>query len=86
MSEFGCVYRDRWQYHPPWSVTRPWLPRVFRGSDEYCNDSIGVIGPLVGMLVVFWRPGRLRTESDGPCASCLAADEVARAEGWTVVR
>jgi hypothetical protein len=67
-------------------VTRPWLPRVFRGADEFCNDSIGVIGLLVGMLVVFWRPGRLRTEADGPCTACLAADEEARAEGWAVVR
>jgi hypothetical protein len=59
------VYRDRWQYWAPWGVTRPWLPHVFRGGDEWCNDSICLVIPLLGCLVIFWRPGKQRTV---PCA------------------
>lgn len=80
------IYRNRWQYHPPWSVTRPWSPRCFRASDEFCNPSVYVQMPLIGGVVVFWKSGPLRVEADGPCAECLAEDERDRAAGWTVVR
>lgn len=81
----SAIYRRRWQYHAPWTLTRPWLPRVARGADEWCNPSVYVVTPL-GSVVVFWRPGSLRTEQDGPCADCLADDERDRAQGWNVIR
>lgn len=55
------ITRPRFMWWFPWSVTRPWLPRVFRGGDEWCNDSLGFVLPPAGALIVFWRPGRLRT-------------------------
>jgi len=38
------------------------------------------------MIVVFWRPGRLRVEEDGPCLACQWEDEYDRQMGWTVQR
>lgn len=69
------IYRARWQYHWPWAVTRPWLPRVLRGADEHCNPSISVVVPLLGWLVWFYKRGPMRTEADGPCPQCAAQDE-----------
>lgn len=50
------VIRDRWQYHAPWGVTRPWLPRMFLGSDERGNESISAVVPPFGWFVLFFRP------------------------------
>jgi hypothetical protein len=47
-------YGKRWQYHPPWTVTQSWRPRLERGSDEYDNPSFIIIGPLLGMVVFFY--------------------------------
>jgi hypothetical protein len=82
---FGEVYRPRWQYHAPWTLTRPWLPRAGTGSDEFCNDSVYAVLPFfLGMIVVFWRPGQLRVAEDGPCEACLWEKEYDRMMGWTV--
>jgi len=44
----------RLMYWPPWGVTRPWLPRVACGGDEYGNPSVFINGPLTGALIVFY--------------------------------
>lgn len=62
-----AVYRRRWQWHWPWMISRPWLPGAGRGSDEFCNRSVMITLPLLGMLVVFYRPGRLRTAQAFRC-------------------
>lgn len=81
----GEIYRSRWQYHAAWTITRPWLPRAGTGADEFCNDSVYVVLPLfLGMVVVFWRPGKLRVEEDGPCTACRWEHEYDRQMGWTV--
>jgi hypothetical protein len=79
------IYRRRWQLLWPWYVTRPWPPRVLAGADEWCNPSVMVVTPF-GAVVVFWRRGRMRDASTGPCDACRASDERDRAEGWTVFR
>ena len=55
------VYRRRFQWWFPWGVTDWWLPRVWRGADEWCNDSACVNIPPLGAFVLLWHPGRLRT-------------------------
>lgn len=55
------IYRRRFQWWYPWGVTSWWKPRPFRGADEWCNESACLVLPPFGCLVVFWRPGRLRT-------------------------
>lgn len=54
------IYRRRWQWWFPWSVTDWWKPRTFRGGDEWSNDSACLVLPPFGCLVVFWRSGPLR--------------------------
>jgi hypothetical protein len=49
----------------PWGVTDFWKPRVFKGANEWCDESACFVVPPLGCLVVFWRPGRMRTM---PCA------------------
>jgi hypothetical protein len=61
------IYRHRWQWWFPWSVTDWPDRRTFPGADEYCNESIGVVLPPFGCLVVFYQPGRLRRV---PCEEC----------------
>lgn len=47
----------------------PMSPRIYRGSDEYCNDTICLhLWPLGG-VAVWWR-WRQRTEADGMCDQC----------------
>lgn len=58
----GGIYRRRWQFWYPWTCTDWWLPRLpSRGGDEWCNDSVVLPLWFLGSLVIFWRPGRLRT-------------------------
>lgn len=72
---FGCraarwgisrsgIYRRRWQWWPPWGVTRWWLPRTWLGGDEFCNVPLCVNLPPLGVLILF-KPGPMRTM---PCA------------------
>lgn len=46
----------RWWYWPPTQLTRPWLPRAMRASDEYATPTLLVIIPLAGALII--RTGR----------------------------
>lgn len=69
----GGIYRPRFMWWYPWTVTRPWLPKIWRGGDEWCNDSACVKVPFLGAFILFWRPGKLRTmpcpeEWDAMCA------------------
>lgn len=80
------IYRPRWQWWAPWQVTSFWRPRVERACDEYCNPSVLLVLPPLGAFVVFYAPGPLRTEAEGPCDDCKAEDARLEAEGWTVVR
>lgn len=60
---------SRIMWWPPATLTRWWLPRLFKGADEYCNPSVGVVVPPLGAFIVFWRPGPLRTEQCDECAA-----------------
>ena len=72
------IYRHRFFWWYPWGLTRWWLPGISRGGDEWCNDSLVFVVPPLGALVLFWRPGRLRTM---PCDEEWAAmDEQLRAD------
>lgn len=55
------IYRHRFMWWFPWGVTNWWLPRVSRGGDEWCNDSLVFTTPPLGAFVIFWRLGRRRT-------------------------
>jgi hypothetical protein len=57
------VYRPRWQWWFPWSVTRWWLPRWFTGGDEWCNEPACLVIPPLGCFIVNLRPLRKM-----PCA------------------
>jgi hypothetical protein len=41
----------RFMWWAPWGVTRPWGLSVFRGGDEWCNDSVAVKLPLLGIAM-----------------------------------
>jgi hypothetical protein len=78
------IYRRRWLWWFPWGITAWYRPRVSRGADEWCNDSLVFVAPPLGGLVLFWRPGRLRAL---PCQECWAQlDAAQRADyapcGW----
>lgn len=40
-------------YWTPWTLTRPWLPRWIRGSDEWHNLSWGLVIPPFGAFIFF---------------------------------
>jgi hypothetical protein len=40
----------------PWRTTRPWLPRFFRGTDEWHNRSVAVVVPFLGTFILFVGP------------------------------
>lgn len=61
----------RLMWWPPAALTRWWMPAVFRGADENCNPSVGIVVPPMGAFILFWRPGPLRTE---PCDECAALE------------
>jgi hypothetical protein len=65
----------RLMWWAPWKVTRPWLPRFsWHGSDEFCNDSVSLILPFAGALIVFWRR-HLRTMPCGHCWDGMDAEQ-----------
>jgi hypothetical protein len=45
---------SRFMYWSPREVTDPWLPRVFRGSDEHHNRSVGIVVPPFGCFTLFF--------------------------------
>ena len=58
----GGIYRPRWHFWYPWTCTDWWKLRLpSRGGDEWCNDSVVLPLWFLGNVVIFWRPGRLRT-------------------------
>lgn len=57
----GGIYRPRWQWWYPWSVTDWWKPRAFKGGDEWCNIPVCFVVPPFGGVALFWKPGRRRT-------------------------
>jgi hypothetical protein len=59
----------RLMWWPPTTLTCWWKPTIFKGEDEFCNPSIAAIIPPFGALILFWRPGPLRTR---PCTECAA--------------
>ena len=64
----------RLMYCPPHRLSVPWGLRGGRGGDEYCNPSVWAQLPLLGELVVFYRPGRMRDRhSGGFCEDCVAS-------------
>ena len=71
-------HRARWWYNYPWRWTRPYLPRYGWGSDEYCNPTIYLIGPLIGGVVIRYKRGPIRTDDDGRCAICQAFESEPR--------
>lgn len=83
--------RARLMWWSPLGTTRWWVPRVFRGCDEWCNPSLGVVVPPLGTFIVFYgrrfsRYGPSHDEVLRPetCELCseLAAD-IAQAEAAT---
>lgn len=46
---------QRFMYWAPWGVTRPWLPRIFRGGDEWHNASIAIVLPFLGCFIFFYE-------------------------------
>lgn len=66
-----CIHIGHIMWWAPTALTRWWMPKVFRGTDENCNPSIAAVIPPFGALILFWRPGRLRTT---PCDECAQFD------------
>lgn len=56
------VYFQRFWWWYPWHLTRPWLPRVFLGGDEWCNVPLCVVIPPFGCFLFFqfWKPMRTK--------------------------
>lgn len=46
---------ERFMYWKPTEVTRPWLPRFFRGGDEWHNASVAVVLPFLGCFIFFYE-------------------------------
>lgn len=53
--------RFRARYCQPWYLTRPWIPRAFRGCDEFHNPSWSLIFPFALGGVDVWRMRYPRT-------------------------
>ena len=56
----------RFMWWPPQGLTRPWQPRVFRGTDEWCSPSVAVVVPFLGAFIWFWE----RPLPVMPCRFC----------------
>ena len=71
-SEYGYGWwfwlGPRIRLNSPKSLTPMW-PRIYRGGDEHCNDTLCLhLWPLGG-IDVWWR-WKQRTEADGACDRC----------------
>lgn len=53
----------RYGWWSPWSVYRPWLPRMWRGTDEWHNPALSVVVPFCGAFHVWFSD--YRDGSDG---------------------
>lgn len=63
---------SRFMYWAPWTVTRPWLPRVGRGCDEWHNKSVLLILPFLGAFIFFWERDFNRDGEEHLYAWCLS--------------
>lgn len=76
----------------PWKLTRPWLPRAWRGTDEWHNPAVSVVIPPLGAFHVWfdtWRDDTdghfsLEPQMDAPdCPVCQAIrDDAELPPGW----
>lgn len=48
-------FRERFQYAPPWKTLRPWLPRIWFGSDQWFNQSVVFDGPWGSVTIFYTR-------------------------------
>lgn len=70
------IYRPRWQWWFPWGVTRWWLPRAFKGGDEWCQVPACFVIPPLGGVALYLGPRRTM-----PCAEEWdGMDEAQRAD------
>lgn len=67
------VLIGRFMWWAPWSVTRPWLPRGWLGTDEWCTRAVSVVVPLLGAF--HWFYGERRTMPCGECWSCMGTEQ-----------
>lgn len=59
------ILHQRLWWWPPWGVTDWWLPRMWRGNDEWCNIPLCINIPPLGAFITFWGPLR-----NFPCREC----------------
>lgn len=50
------IYGNRLWWMYPWGLTRWWRPGLSRGGDEWCNKPWVITVPLLGALVIYFRP------------------------------
>lgn len=62
----GIYFRRVWWWFP-WRITRWWLPKIWRGGDEWCNVPLCFTVPPLGVLLIFHQPMRMV-----PCGECWA--------------
>lgn len=78
--------RWRWDIHWCWptQLTRPWLPRPIRGTDEWHNRSFGII--FIGGVIVY----RMRYRRDDDAQHVWAVQRVVVGTGkalrWEGIR
>lgn len=47
---------ERFWWWAPWGTTQCWMPKIYRGGDEWCNVPICYKIPFLGTFVVYWKP------------------------------
>lgn len=76
MMKSQFILHQRLWWWPPWGVTDWWLPRMWRGNDEWCNLPLCINIPPLGAFITFWGPLR-----NFPCRECWDTyDDDTRAE------
>ena len=46
-------------YWPPWRLTNPWGPPLWRGGDEDGRQTIVIQPPLLGAVIIAHGPPRI---------------------------
>jgi hypothetical protein len=64
-SQVTIGWRIMWW--PPRGLTRWWLPKIWTGSNEWCEPSVCFTVPPLGCLIIFHGPKRTM-----PCDECWA--------------
>ena len=82
----------------PWTLTRPWLPRVWRGSDQWHNPAVSAVLPLLGAVHVWfatWQDDTDRHHTLAPvmdvpdcpvCITMAGGDELPKGWWWNPPR